>query len=80
MLRFYLDEHVSTAVAKGLRWRQIDVKTSAEAGLLAIPDSQQLEFAKQESRVIFTNDADFLRMAAEGIEHCGIVYCHGGRT
>jgi len=80
MLRFYLDEHVPAAVAKGLRWRKIDVKSTAEAGLLGADDEKQLEFAIAESRVIFTNDADFLRMAANGREHCGIVYCHPAKS
>ncbi|MGN6547752.1 MAG: DUF5615 family PIN-like protein [Aureliella sp.] len=76
MLKFHLDEHVSRAIAKGLEWRGIDVSTTAEAGLIGATDGQQAEFALAQSRVIFTNDADFLRLASEGVEHAGIVYCH----
>ena len=76
MLRFHLDEHVSFAIAKGLRSRRIDLTTTADAGLVGCADSQQLEFANRESRVIFTNDADFLRLASAGYAHAGIAYCH----
>ena len=76
MLRFHLDEHVSFAIAKGLRFRRIDVTTTADDGLVGCEDSQHVEFANREMRVIFTNDADFLRLAAEGFSHSGIVFCH----
>ena len=29
----------------------------------------------REQRVIFTNDRDFLRLAASRVPHAGIVYC-----
>ena len=76
MLHFHLDEHVSFSIARGLRSRRIDVTTTADAGLVGCADSQHLEFANRESRVIFTNDADFLRLASAGNVHTGIVYCH----
>lgn len=75
MLRFHLDEHVPHAVALGLRARQIDVTTTADAELLGADDRAHIEFARREGRVLFTNDADFLRLASEGISHAGIVYC-----
>ena len=76
MLRFHLDEHVSHAIAKGLRSRRISVTTTSDAGLNGARDLAHIEYAVRESRVIFTNDADFLRLAAEGHSHAGIVYCH----
>ena len=75
MLRFHLDEHVAHAVAHGLRLRQIDVTTTADAGLLSARDEDHLEFAFREQRVVFTNDSDFLRLASDGRPHGGIVYC-----
>lgn len=75
MLRFHLDEHVAHAIARGLRLRKIDVTTAAEAGLLGAPDEEHIAFALREQRVIFTNDRDFLRIAAAGLSHAGIVYC-----
>ncbi len=75
MLRFHLDEHVPHAVAHGLRRRQIDVTTAADAGLLGAGDAAHVEYALRENRVIFTNDRDFLRLSAAGVPHAGIVYC-----
>ncbi len=75
MLRFHLDEHVPHAVANGLRRRKIDVTTSTDAGLIQATDEEHLAFALRESRVIFTNDREFLRLAASGRPHAGLVYC-----
>jgi predicted nuclease of predicted toxin-antitoxin system len=74
-MRFHLDEHVDPSIAQGLRLRGLDVTTTKDAGLLNAPDQQHLEFALREERVIFTNDADFLRVAAQGSKHSGIAYC-----
>lgn len=75
MLRFHLDEHVPHAVAAGLRARRVDVTTTVDAKLLGADDDAHIEFARGEQRVVFTNDADFLRLASQGIKHSGIVYC-----
>jgi len=75
VLRFHLDEHVPHAIAHGLRRRQIDVTTTTDAGLLSADDEDHVAFALRESRVIFTNDSDFLRIAALGMPHAGIVFC-----
>ena len=55
-LRFQLDESVSSAIAKGLRMRGIDVTTSSEAGLMGASDKEQLAYALSQGRVIFTFD------------------------
>lgn len=75
-LKFYTDEHVSPSVVKGLRLRGIDVLTTKEADKLAASDKEHLSFAKEEGRVIFTQDEDFLRLHSLGFEHSGIVYAH----
>ncbi|MDR3638544.1 MAG: DUF5615 family PIN-like protein [Isosphaeraceae bacterium] len=59
-----------------LQRRGIDVTTSTDAGLLRAPDQEQLAYAVSEGRVIFTQDADFLRLHATGAPHTGIAYCH----
>ena len=51
-----LDESVSSASAKGLRMRGIDVKMSSEEGLIGASDEEQLAYALLQSRVIFTFD------------------------
>ena len=80
MLLYHLDEHVSHAIAKGLRSRRIDVSTTSDAGLVGASDLDHIEYGLRESRVIFTDDADFLRLAASGQTHAGIVYCHPSKS
>ena len=74
-IRFYLDEHIARAVTGGLRQRGVDVKTVAEADLLGASDEKHLEFARTESRVIFTQDADFLNLVSQDQNHPGICVC-----
>lgn len=69
-----MDEHVPKAVTEGLRRRGVDVVTIQELGLQAAKDKQHLEQAAREGRVVFTQDADFLRLHAAGVSHRGIVY------
>lgn len=78
MIRFHLDQHVSNAVARGLRVRGFNVTTTAEAGLQDAPDEQQLEYLLTAGRVFFTQDADFLRIRSPGENHPGIVYSKQG--
>ena len=78
MIRFHLDEHVDHSVARGLRSRGIDVTTATDANLLSADDSAHLAFAWNQKRVIFTHDADYLRLA-KGAPHCGIVFCPPAR-
>ena len=73
-LRFHLDEHVSPKVAEGLRRRGIEASTSQERALLHASDKEQLVFARSEGWVLVTRDRDFLREAAAGTHHAGIVY------
>ncbi|HJT31951.1 MAG TPA: DUF5615 family PIN-like protein [Pirellulales bacterium] len=74
-IRFHLDEHVAHAVADGLRRLGIDVTTTADADLLGADDITQISHALSENQVIFTQDDDFLILAAAGNRHAGIVYC-----
>jgi len=75
-IKYYTDEQVSKAVIRGLRNRGIDVLTTKEAGMMSADDISHLHFAAERGRVIFTHDTDFLRLNAQGVEHCGIVYIH----
>src|SRR5687767_1436752 len=74
-IRFHLDEHVAHAVAQGLQRLGIDVTTSAKAGLLGAADAEQIAYGIADRRVIFTEDGDFLALAAAGVEHAGLAYC-----
>ena len=77
-IRFHLDEHVDPAIAVGLRRRGIEVTTTVEAGLLGATDEAHLEFARGEGRVVFSQDDDFLKLAAEGRGHAGVIYTKQG--
>ncbi|MEA3640971.1 MAG: DUF5615 family PIN-like protein [Lamprobacter sp.] len=73
-IRFYADEHIPKAVIHGLRQRGIAIITVADAALMGACDLDHLRFARQTSRVVVTQDDDFLRLAAAGEPHAGIVY------
>lgn len=49
-----------------------------EAGLLGASDLEDIERARQEGRVVFTQDADFLRLHAEDALHAWIVHARQG--
>jgi hypothetical protein len=42
--------------------------------MLGATDEAHLALALSQDRVIFTQDANFLRLHAAGIEHAGVVY------
>jgi len=75
-IRFHLDEHIHPGIAVGLRAHNIEVTTTADAGLLAATDEKHLFFAYSEQRVLVTHDCDFLRHHWAKVEHSGIAYCH----
>jgi predicted nuclease of predicted toxin-antitoxin system len=79
-VRFYVDEHVAKAVSRGLRQRGVDVMRVTDAGLLTASDSEHLKRALAEGRVIFTQDDDYLRLHATGVEHAGIAYAPQGMS
>ena len=75
-MRFHLDENIADAVADGLRRHHIDVTTTHDAGLSGEMDDAHIEFARLHQRIIFTQDRDFLALAASCVRHHGLVYCH----
>jgi predicted nuclease of predicted toxin-antitoxin system len=80
-IRFHLDENANNAIADGLRRRGIDVTVSVQAKLISASDQEQLAYAHAQSRVIFTQDRDFLELHYSGVEHSGIIYAiKGSRT
>ena len=68
------DEHIPFPDIKGLRRRRIDVVVVQEIGLSSSDDELIVEQAKAEKRVIYTQDADFLRLHVRGYKHHGIFY------
>ena len=77
-VRFQLDEHMPNAVATGLRRRNVDVRTMAEAGLLGVPDPELLARCNAEGRVLVTRDRGFIRLHHHQQPHAGIAYCERG--
>ncbi|HEX6985903.1 MAG TPA: DUF5615 family PIN-like protein [Planctomycetaceae bacterium] len=79
MIRFHLDENVPAAIGVALAARRYDVTTAASAGLREATDAEHLAFALADGRVTVTQDADFLRLHAQGTPHAGIAYVGAGR-
>ena len=64
MLKGYADEHVVLALVEALRRRGMDVVRVQEQGREQADDADLLDEALADERVMLTNDADFLRLAA----------------
>jgi hypothetical protein len=79
-LSFYLDENVPTEVARQLRLSSIDAVTVRDLGQLGTSDRDHLARATSLSRMLCTHDQDFLRLAAEGVEHAGIAFSRQKRA
>ena len=79
-LSFYLDYHVPAAITNGLRQMQVNMLTVAEDGRADWDDDRLLERALELGRVVFTQDCDFLVLAARWQqarrEFAGMVYGH----
>lgn len=78
MLPVFVDENVKAGVVDGLKRRGVDVVFAQESGHRETSDESLLAIATAESRLLLTNDTDFLRIHAEwqatGRSHAGIVY------
>jgi len=77
-LRFFTDVHVPKAIVAGLRARGVDVVTAQDASAANLEDEALLQRASDDCRVLFTQDKDFLQIAADrqcrGAPFFGIVY------
>ena len=74
-LRIYFDESVNVAVPEGLKRRGIIAISAKDLDKLRLTDEEQLEVAMLNKAVIFTHDADFLRIASHK-NYPGIIYVH----
>ncbi|MGO8899963.1 MAG: DUF5615 family PIN-like protein [Isosphaeraceae bacterium] len=61
-------------MAAGLRLHRVDVTTAPDAGLLSARDEEHIAYALRTSRVIYTQDEDFLRLSATGVKHPGVAF------
>ena len=78
-IKIHLDEDADAhALLNALRQHGLSVTSSRERGLAGYSDAEQLEWATQQGRVIYTyNAADFCRLHAavlqQGRHHAGII-------
>ena len=73
-ITLYRDENISPKIAEQLRLRGIDAICVHDLGLLGDEDANHLKRASEMDRILVTTDVDFLRLAAEGILHKGIIF------
>ena len=74
----YLDEDVTNQLAPLLQQRGFDVVSVVDLGRAGLTDEEQLRYAAEQKRVIFTyNIADFVQLARTwqlaGHSHAGIL-------
>ena len=75
----YIDEDsMDEDFVQALRSRNVDVLTVADVGMLHKSDEEQLEWARENHRVIFSfNTRDFYRLHTalieQGLSHSGII-------
>lgn len=74
-IRFHLDEHCASGIAAGLRLHGVDVTITPEAGLIHAEDVEHIAYSVATGWVVCTQDQDFLKHHAAGIEHRGIAFC-----
>ncbi len=78
-ITLYLDEDSQDSdLVRALRLRDVDVLTSAEAGMNGRSDGEQLEFASSCGRAVYSfNSRDFFQLHTEflsqGKTHAGLI-------
>lgn len=76
----FMDEHVPSAITRGLRLRGVDVLTTQEDGSAGLKDPELLDCATAMGRIIYTEDQDFLVEALmrqeKGNKFAGVLYYH----
>lgn len=79
-LPLYMDLHVPETVTLGLRRRNLDILTSQSDRTRTLDDDALLARATELERVLFTQDADLLRIAQERQEtgdwFSGVIFAH----
>lgn len=78
MISLFLDEDVHKKAATALRSRGFDVVCASESGRKGLSDEEQLEFAADSGRVLFSfNIRDYVRLHKAWLEenryHAGIM-------
>lgn len=65
-LRFLVDMNLSPRIVTDLRQQEWDILRVSQVLPMDAPDSEILEFARQQNRVIITQDLDFSSLLALG--------------
>ncbi len=77
-MKYYLDDHLAKAIAEQIVAKGADAVHCADVGKTHASDSEHLEYAATEGRILVTQDDDFIRLAAtwaqEGKSHSGIMF------
>jgi predicted nuclease of predicted toxin-antitoxin system len=77
-LQFFFDECADEDVARALIAAGVNVVTVTDLGRKGLADEEQLRFATRQSRILYTTDHDYLRLAADfqrrGENFAGIAY------
>lgn len=78
-VKFYFDEHVPRAVAKGLAQRGYTVIMAVDVGMIEKDDdTEHLPYAAQQDAVLVTRDKPFASRAQERTDHAGLI-CWTGK-
>lgn len=79
-VQLYSDHNVHFGIVKGLRQRGVDIIIALEDDHHKVDDSIVIERVTELNRVIFTQDRDFLEIAAgfqrQGRHFSGVIYAH----
>ena len=59
-------------------WDCADAELMSRARKMSASDQAHFDFAREEHRVIVTQDPDFVQAHYEGVPHGGIVFCEQG--
>jgi predicted nuclease of predicted toxin-antitoxin system len=75
------DENIGPEVVAGLRDRGCDVRTARDEQLIGRPDTEVLQRAASQQRVVVTHDLAFGRATLrDGATFVGIVYLRPGHS
>jgi hypothetical protein len=73
-----MDVHVPAAITEGLRRRRVDIRTCQDDGFRRADDDVLLKRATELTRILVTQDQDFLQIAAawqqSGKRFTGIIF------
>lgn len=81
-MRLLADEHIPPAIVSALRGEGRDVAVVGDAVEFGSSDADLLDYAREDNRVILSEDTDFRGADPElaGMSHPGILACDTGAS